>query len=66
MSWGAGPEIGEILWEGIKKYIPTDTEQALAKLIVDTLEGEDCYIIAWEEGDLASVAYPERLIKGEE
>lgn len=42
MGWASGSAIAESVWDSVRKHIPKDKRQKVAREIVEVFESEDC------------------------
>jgi len=42
MGWASGSAIAETVWDAVRKHIPKDKRQKVAREIVEVFESEDC------------------------
>ncbi len=59
MGWSNGPEIGEYVWNTVKKYIPEEDKQKVAKKIYDKFNEYDADDWSMDEDSLWAIAEPE-------
>ncbi len=42
MGWAGGSEVAHNIWSGIRKYVPEEHREKVARVIIDALEDQDC------------------------
>jgi hypothetical protein len=63
MGWANGSELAEGIWLEIRKYIPKDKKQKVARKLIDMFEDMDCDTIN-ECETLLKAAFKIKALKG--
>ena len=57
MGWGAGSEVADEVWKLVKKFIPKEQKQKIAKKIINIMENQDCDTM--DDSNIYTIAHPE-------
>lgn len=59
MGWASGADLAEEVWKAVRKRMPKEHRQEVARKIVDAFENHDADTLDDEAPALMKTAYPE-------